>query len=96
MVDSPSFSGPFDTINLNALNIPATEGFNDAPQDTTWDSISMSQLGQLIATRYNMQFIYDAPTDFIIKALKRTQQTDAALLDSTCKKYNLCLQSLFE
>lgn len=91
-VDSPTFSGPFDIINLNALNIPAAEGFNDAPQDTTWDSITMSQLGQLIATRYNMQLIYDAPQDFVIRALKRTQQTDAALLSDTCKKYNLCLK----
>ncbi len=91
-VDSPTFSGPFDIINLNALNIPAAEGFNDAPQDTTWDSITMSQLGQLIATRYNMQLVYDAPQDFVIRALKRTQQTDAALLSDTCKKYNLCLK----
>lgn len=92
IVDSPTFSGPFDVINLNALNIPAAEGFNDTPYDSTWDSISMSQLGQFIATRYGMQFVYNAPTDFVIKALKRTQQTDAAFLSETCKKYNLCLK----
>lgn len=91
-VDSPSFSGPFNVINLNALNIPADQGFNDTPYDSTWDSTSMSQLGQFIADRYGMQFIYDVPQDFIIKALKRTQQTDAAFLSETCKKYNLCIK----
>jgi hypothetical protein len=92
IVDSPTFSGPFDVINLNALNIPADQGFNDAPQDTTWADITMSQLGQMIASKYGMSFTYDAPTDFVIHALKRTKQTDAALLSDTCKKYNLCLK----
>ena len=91
-VDEPEFSGPPDIMNLKALNIPAVEGFNDAPADTTWNSISMKQLGQLIATRYGMQFIYDAPQDFIIKALKRTNETDAALLSRIAQKYNLCLK----
>lgn len=91
-VDDPQFGGPPDTVTLKALNIPAAEGFNDAPQDTTWTSISMAQLGKLIANRYGMQFIFDAPRDFVIHALKRTQQTDADLLSSTAKKYNLCLK----
>jgi uncharacterized protein len=91
-VDEPTFSGPPDVFELKALNIPAAEGFNDAPEDTTWSTISMAQLGRLIANRYNMQFVYDAPKDFTIKALKRTNQTDADLLSNIAQKYNLCLK----
>jgi len=91
-VDSPGFGGPPDTVTLKALQIPANEGFSDAPQDTTWNSITMSQLGKEIADRYGLAFEYDAPADFTIRALKRTKQTDSDLLSNTAQKYNLCLK----
>lgn len=89
-IDEPQFSGPPGTFTLKALSIPSADGFNDAPEDYTWQNISMSQLGSEIASKYGLQFIYDAPCDFIISTLKRSNQTDSDLLSSTAQKYNLC------
>jgi hypothetical protein len=91
-VDDPEYSGPPDILTLKALQIPANRGLTDLPLDTTWQLITMSQLGQEIASKYGMAYSYEAPTDFTIHALKRTKQADAALLSATCKKYNLCLK----
>lgn len=89
MVDDPEFSGPPDTFTLNALAIPAADGFSDTPDDRTWTSITMTQLGKMVASTYGLGFVYDAPKDFIIKNLKRSNQTDSDLLVSTAQKYNL-------
>ena len=93
MVDSPSWKGPPDTVDLKALQIPANLGFSDTPQDTTWSDISIRQLAQEIAIKYNLTLQYLAPPpDIVIHALKRTKQTDADLLSATCLKYNLALK----
>jgi phage protein D len=91
VVDDPEFSGPPDILTLKALNVPLAPGFTDLPGDTTWQSISMKELAQEIASRYNLALQFDAQ-DFTIKALKRTKQSDAALLNATAQKYNLCLK----
>lgn len=89
-IDEPQFSGPPGIFTLKALSIPSADGFNDTPEDYTWQNISMSQLGNEIANKYGLKFIYDAPCDFVISTLKRSNQTDSDLLSSTAKKYNLC------
>jgi len=91
-VDEPEFSGPPDIITLKALNIPVLAGFNDTPNDKTWNKTSMKQLGAFIAKKYSMTFLYDTPNDFIITALKQSSQTDADLLATTAQTYNLCLK----
>jgi phage protein D len=92
MVDSPAFRSPPDTLDLKALQIPADLDFSDTPRDTTWNQISMSQLAQEIASRYNLTLQYLAPSDIVIHALKRTKQSDSDLLSNTCKKYNYALK----
>ncbi len=92
MVDSPVFRGPPDTLDLKALQIPSDLGFSDTPQDTTFSDLSMSQLAQQIAQKYNMTLQYLAPTDIILHALKRTKQSDSDLLNTVAKKYNLAVK----
>lgn len=91
-VDEPEFAGPPDTVSIKALNIPATAGFNDTPQNNAWESISLKELGQKIAGKYGMTFIFDSEKDFTLSALKQSDQTDADFLKSTAGKYNLCMK----
>ena len=91
-IDSPEFSGPPDTVTLKALNMPTTEGFNDVAEDGSWEYITLYELGQKIANKYGMEFVYDSDLSIMIRALKRTNQTDPDFLKSTAEKYGLCLK----
>jgi phage protein D len=91
VVDEPEFTGPPNVFTLKALSVPAAAGYSDTPADHTWTKISMKQLGQSIAKKYGLSFLYDAP-DFIISSLKQSNQTDSDFLTETASKYNLCVK----
>ncbi len=92
VVDDPEFSGPPNLFTLKALSVPAADGYSDTPADHTWNSISLRQLGQSIARKYGLSFLYDAPHDFVISSVKQSNQTDSSFLIDTAAKYNLCVK----
>ena len=92
VVDEPEFTGPPNVFTLKALSVPAAAGYSDTPADHTWAKISMRQLGQSIAKKYGLKFLYDAPGDFTISSLKQSNQTDSDFLTETASKYNLCVK----
>lgn len=92
VVDEPEFTGPPNVFTLKALSVPAAAGYNDTPTDHTWAKISMKQLGQSIAKKYGLSFLYDAPLDFVISSLKQSNQTDSDFLTETASKYNLSVK----
>lgn len=88
-IDEPQFDGPPNKVSLKALSTPVSAGWSDTPGDYTWNSISLKQLGQYVAGKYGLKFIYDVSKEIVIKSLKRSGQTDADFLTSTAEKYNV-------
>lgn len=92
VVDEPEFTGPPNTFTLKALSVPAAAGYSDTLADHTWAKITIKQLGQSIAKKYGLSFLYDVSSDFVISSLKQSNQTDSDFLIDTASKYNLSVK----
>ena len=78
-VDSMQFKGSDSTARIGALAIPYNSGWRLTVRTKTWEKVTLQQIGQQIAARYGLQFVYDADT-INIESVEQTQETDSAFL----------------
>ena len=90
-LDDISFSGAPEVMTLGAVSTPAADAFKTTERTKTWEGITVQQIADSIAKRYELGLLYDAPT-VRISVLEQSGATDSAFLESVCKDYGLSLK----
>lgn len=91
VVDSLQFKGSDSTAKIGALAVPYNSGWRLTVRTKTWEKVTLEQIGQQIASRYGLQFVYDAPT-ISIASVEQSQETDSAFLYKTAKDYSISMK----
>lgn len=90
-LDELSFSGWAATARLDAVSAPVNSEFQCRDRSKTWEKITVKKIANDIAYTAGLALVYDAP-EITLDAVEQKDQTDAALLQSLCDDYGLCLK----
>lgn len=88
VLDSIRFSGGPLKCSFGGLAIPEDRSFKTRERTQTWEYVSLSEIADEIASRYDLKLMYDAE-DFFIESIEQTYRTDSDFLYSTVKSYGL-------
>jgi len=91
MLDDFNFSGRPLVCTINGISTPTNSGFTATARSKNWKNISVKAVGEEIAKRAGVKFVYDAE-NIQIKALEQSTQTDAEFLSSLCESYGLYMK----
>lgn len=87
-LDEVSYSGGPITCKLSGLAMPKSNKFQSRKRTQTWTGVTLKQVGQRIAKRYNLGFRYDAKQIKIDK-LEQSEEDDCSFLKKLAEKYDL-------
>ena len=90
-VDDVSANGHPIKLSISAVSAPVSTGFNSEDKTVTWESVTIRQIAERIATDTGLYFVYDAPLDIFIAATEQNG-TDCSFLNSLCDKYGLSMK----
>ena len=87
-LDSVSYSGGPIVCKMSGLAMPKSNKFQSRKRTQTWKDVTLKQVGQRIAKRYNLGFRYDAKQIKIDK-LEQSEEDDCSFLKKLADKYDL-------
>lgn len=91
IVDSLSASGEPLAISIGAISGPVSSGFRETTRMKTWKKTTIKGIAEIIAKRYKLTLVYDAPK-VSIKELEQSDN-DSSFLASLCDTYGLTLKA---
>lgn len=91
IVDSLSASGEPLAISIGAISGPVSSGFRETTRSKTWKKTTIKAIAEIIAKRYKLALVYDAPR-VGIKELEQSD-SDSSFLASLCETYGLTLKA---
>lgn len=91
IVDSVGFSGGTAGVSVGAVSKPADDAFSTTQRSQTWENITLQEIAQTIASRYNLALTYDA-ADIPILAKEQSEEADSGFLSALCERYGLLLK----
>ena len=87
-LDSVKYSGGPIICEMSAVAMPKSSKFQSRKRTQTWKDVTLKQVGQRIAKRYNLGFRYDAKMVKISK-LEQSEEDDCSFLKKLAEKYDL-------
>jgi phage protein D len=87
-LDSVKYSGGPIICEMSAAAMPKSSKFQSRKRTQTWKDVTLKQVGQRIAKRYNLGFRYDAKMVKISK-LEQSEEDDCSFLKKLAEKYDL-------
>lgn len=94
IVDDFSFSMPPVMGSINGVSAPVNTSFKETQITKTWEAATVQLIAIEIATKYNLELIYDAQ-DVQVTKMEQSNQTDSAFIRSLCEKYGLGIKVYF-
>lgn len=91
IVDSVGLSGTPVSVSIGAVSKPADDTFSSTQRSQTWENVTLQEIAQTIAGRYNLALTYDAG-EIPILAKEQSQEADGSFLKTLCETYGLLLK----
>lgn len=89
--DDLSYSGPTLVCTINGVSVPEGQAFRCTERSYTWENVSVKEIAQRIAGRYNLSLYYDAKIINIASA-EQSGETDCSFLNKICEEYGLYIK----
>lgn len=80
------------SLTISAISAPLDDAFKATERTKNWENVTLKQIADAIAARYNMQLYYDAD-DITLRKKEQSGTTDSDFLQSICKDYGLSLKT---
>lgn len=90
-LDDYSLSGRPLVASLEAVSAPANSAFSTKQRTKTWKSITLKEIAKVIAKRYKLKLVYEAPK-ISIKTLEQNKTADSTFLNSLCEEYAFAMK----
>lgn len=91
VVDSVGLSGAPVSVSIGAVSKPADDAFSSTQRSQTWENVTLQEIAQTIAVRYNLALVYDAG-EIPIVAKEQSEEADGSFLKTICETYGLMLK----
>lgn len=88
-IDQPEYSGPPDSLTINAVSSPLNGNFKNVQRSRTWKNISLRQIANDIAYRAKMGLQYIGKTNPTFKEKEQSETPDATFLAELCEEEGL-------
>lgn len=89
--DEVKFSGGPLEITIGGVSAPANDSFKVRERTKTWKNVTIKNIAQEIAKRYNLSLSYSGPS-IKIESIEQSDKTDSAFLYGVCQKYGLSMK----
>ena len=87
-LDDVSYSGGPLVCEMSGIAVPKSSKFQSRKRTQTWKGVTVKQIGQRIAKRYNLGFRYDAK-QIKVEKLEQSEEEDCSFLKKLAEKYDL-------
>lgn len=91
MVDSLSYSGFPETIQLSGISTPTDNNFNVKQKNRTWEDTTVKTILEDMATSAGLELVFDAE-DVDVESIKQTGKTDLTFAYNLCSDYDLSVK----
>lgn len=91
VVDEAGISGEPVSISIGAVSKPADDAFSVTKRSQTWENVTLQEIAQTIAGRYNLALVYEGER-IPISAKEQNEEEDSSFLKSLCESYGLMLK----
>ncbi|MGG4034201.1 contractile injection system protein, VgrG/Pvc8 family [Paenibacillus cisolokensis] len=79
-VDTINFSGPPDTVDIQAVSYPGNARIKNERHTKSWEKVTLKQIGSRIAASAGMKFMFEA-SDVNFDRIDQTDETDIVFLN---------------
>ena len=83
-LDQIRASGPPSNILIKGTSLPYSNGIRTEDRDKSWEGYTLSRIGQEIASKGGLGFLFDSPDDPSYGRVEQANQTDIAFLSQLC------------
>jgi hypothetical protein len=90
-IDELSFSGEPDIVQIKAISMPISSGFNITERNRTWKKTSTKQILSDIATSAGVKLVYDADSHSVDE-ISQSGTTDMEFAFDLCQDYDLAMK----
>lgn len=87
-----SFSASGSTASIDAVSMPADEGFKATARTKTWEKVTLSQIGNEIAGRAGVGFEFIGG-DIFIQSREQNEETDCSFLSKIVDTYGYIMKA---
>ncbi len=91
-LDTVGASGPPSSVTLKATSVPYKGGVRTEKRDKAWSKYTLSKIGQEIAKRAGLGYLFDSEKNPTYSRVEQTQQTDLAFLMDLCHRAGCSLK----
>lgn len=91
-LDEITASGPPARVTIKASALPDNTGIRSTERSQSWEKYKLSGVGQEIARRAGMGFIFDSAYDPFFERKEQNDQTDIAFLKRLCNDSSYSLK----
>lgn len=91
-VDSFGFSGPPDTVTIEALSLPGQTTVRQEERTKAWENVKLSTLAKEVAKRANLKLFYDTKNDPSYERIEQQQKSDLLFLMETAIKEGIAIK----
>ena len=91
-LDAIKESGPPSVVTIKATSLPYASGVRSDKRDKSWENYSLSGIGDEMAKKAGMGFVYDAHTDPTYKHVEQVHDTDIGFMQQLAHKDSLSLK----
>lgn len=91
-LDQLKASGPPSQILIKGTSLPYSNGVRTEERDKSWENYTLKKIGQEIAEKAGLGFLYDCPNDPSYARVEQAKQTDIAFLQQLCHDHGYSLK----
>ena len=91
-LDTVGASGPPSSVVLKATAAPYANGVRTEQRDRAWTKYTLSNIGQEIAKKAGLGYLFDSEKDPTYSRVEQTKQTDLAFLMDLCHRNGCSLK----
>ena len=91
-LDQLKCQGPPNVVLIKGTSLPYSNGVRTEERDKSWESYTLKKIGQEIASKAGLGFLYDCPTDPSYTRVEQAKQTDIAFLMQLCHDHGYSLK----
>lgn len=93
ILDDFSFSesGSGRSMTISAISAPLDDAFKGTVRTKNWEKVTIKQIAETIAGRYNLKLVFDAE-DVTLAKKEQSGVADSEFLNSLCEDYGLMLK----
>ncbi len=91
LIDEPSFSGPPDTVVIQAISKPSNSNFTETKNSKVWINATVEEIANEIAKRNGLKLFYDADR-ITVGTSEQSENSDMSYLTELTETYGLAFK----